>query len=57
MVNEQVGTSEWEDGSELGATWESRNAFSYGRCASWKSIISCSIHVHLPPLLSVASLH
>lgn len=31
MVNERVGSSEWEDGSELGDTWASRNAFSYGR--------------------------
>lgn len=31
MVNERVGTSEWENGEELGATWASRNAFSYGR--------------------------
>lgn len=31
MVNERVGTGEWEDGSELGDTWASRNAFSYGR--------------------------
>lgn len=51
MVNEQVGTSEWEDGSELGATWESRNAFSYGRCVSWKSIISFSIHLHLSSVI------
>lgn len=31
MVNERVGASNWEDGAELGATWVSRNAFSYGR--------------------------
>lgn len=31
MVNERVGTSEWEDGRELGETWASRNAFSYGK--------------------------
>ena len=31
MVNERVGTSDWSDGSELGDTWTSRNAFSYGR--------------------------
>lgn len=31
MVNERVGASNWEDGEELGATWVSRNAFSYGR--------------------------
>jgi magnesium chelatase subunit H len=31
MVNERVGASNWEDGDELGATWASRNAFSYGR--------------------------
>ena len=32
MVNERVGASTWEDGAELGDTWASRNAFSYGRC-------------------------
>lgn len=31
MVNERVGTSDWQDGAELGETWASRNAFSYGR--------------------------
>lgn len=31
MVNERVGASNWEDGDELGNTWVSRNAFSYGR--------------------------
>lgn len=33
MVNERVGASNWEDGKELGDTWASRNAFSYGRYA------------------------
>ena len=33
MVNERVGASNWEDGEELGSTWVSRNAFSYGRGA------------------------
>lgn len=31
MVNERVGASNWEDGTELGSTWVSRNSFSYGR--------------------------
>ena len=31
MVNERVGTSSWENGDELGDTWASRNAYSYGR--------------------------
>lgn len=31
MVNERVGASSWESGEELGDTWASRNAFSYGR--------------------------
>ena len=31
MVNERVGTSEWEDTRELGDTWAARNAFSYGK--------------------------
>jgi cobalamin biosynthesis Mg chelatase CobN len=30
MVNEQVGSGEWSDSSELGNQWESRNGFSYG---------------------------
>jgi len=31
MVNERVGAGNWESGEELGDTWVSRNAFSYGR--------------------------
>ena len=31
MVNERVGSGDWADGDDLAATWESRNAFSYGR--------------------------
>ena len=31
MVNERVGSGNWEDGGELGDTWVSRNAFSYGK--------------------------
>lgn len=31
MVNERVGTSDWTNNQELGTTWASRNAFSYGR--------------------------
>ena len=31
MVNERVGSGEWEDTSELGETWVSRNAYSFGR--------------------------
>jgi len=31
MVNERVGASDWETSSELGDTWVSRNAYSYGR--------------------------
>ena len=30
MVNERVGSGEWESSEELGNTWVSRNAFSYG---------------------------
>ncbi|GAB4822001.1 hypothetical protein N2152v2_009047 [Parachlorella kessleri] len=33
MVNERVGAGNWESGDELGDTWVSRNAFSYGRGA------------------------
>ena len=31
MVNERVGTSDWSSSAELGDTWASRNAYSYGR--------------------------
>ena len=31
MVNERVGTAAWENGDELGDTWASRNAYSYGK--------------------------
>lgn len=31
MVNERVGSGEWEEREELGGTWASRNSFSYGR--------------------------
>ena len=33
MVNERVGAGSWDSGQELGDTWASRNAFSYGRRA------------------------
>ena len=33
MVNERIGTSDWESGDELGQTWAARNSFSYGRGA------------------------
>jgi magnesium chelatase subunit H len=31
MVNEVVGTGEWEDSRSLGETWRGRNVFAYGR--------------------------
>jgi magnesium chelatase subunit H len=31
MVNEVVGTGEWDDSQSLGETWRGRNVFSYGR--------------------------
>jgi magnesium chelatase subunit H len=31
MVNEVVGSGEWEDSESLGETWKSRNVFAYGR--------------------------
>ena len=31
MVGERVGAGNWDSGSELGATWAARNAFSFGR--------------------------
>lgn len=31
MVNEVVGTGDWDNSDSLGETWRGRNAFSYGR--------------------------
>jgi magnesium chelatase subunit H len=31
LVNDQVTDGNWENGDELGNTWQSRNSFSYGR--------------------------
>jgi CobN/Magnesium Chelatase len=31
MVNEVVGTGDWEETEALGETWRGRNVFSYGR--------------------------
>lgn len=31
MVNEVVGSGEWEESESLGETWKTRNNFSYGR--------------------------
>ena len=31
MVNEQIGSSDWEKSEELGDIWQKRNAFSYGK--------------------------
>jgi magnesium chelatase subunit H len=31
MVNEVVGTGDWDDNDSLGETWRGRNVFSYGR--------------------------
>jgi magnesium chelatase subunit H len=31
MVNELVGSGDWDDSQSLGETWKSRNSFSYGR--------------------------
>jgi magnesium chelatase subunit H len=31
LVNDQVVSSNWESGEELGQTWQGRNTFSYGR--------------------------
>ncbi|KAL7562060.1 hypothetical protein ACA910_011099 [Epithemia clementina (nom. ined.)] len=31
MVNEVVGTGDWEDDESLGETWRGRNVYSYGR--------------------------
>ena len=34
MVNEIVGTGDWDNADSLGETWKTRNAFSYGRSES-----------------------
>jgi magnesium chelatase subunit H len=31
MVNERIGTGDWENSESLGETWQSRNVFAYGR--------------------------
>ena len=31
MVNEVIGTGDWEDKDSLGEVWRGRNVFSYGR--------------------------
>jgi magnesium chelatase subunit H len=31
MVNEVIGTGDWEDEESLGETWKGRNVYSYGR--------------------------
>lgn len=36
LVNEQIGSSEWDKPEELGDIWQKRNAFSYGKSASEK---------------------
>ena len=42
MVNERVGSGEWEEDSSLGDTWASRNAFSYGRGDAARAAPTCS---------------
>ena len=66
MVNERVGAGNWDSGQELGDTWASRNAFSYGRCVhpgklprpclprcSWLSPLPFPLHL-MPALRSAA---
>ena len=31
MVNEVIGSGDWEDSESLGETWAGRNVYSYGR--------------------------
>ena len=57
MVNERVGAGNWESGEELGDTWASRNAYSYGRYAAagplhiWLVALYC---YQRPPSMRVA---
>ena len=51
MVNERVGTSDWESASELGDTWASRYAFSYGWSGSVRLLL---FHVGRALLLCAA---
>ena len=47
MVNERVGAGNWDSGQELGDTWASRNAFSYGRCVSREAAMTPFVLLHL----------
>jgi len=38
MVNERVGNASWNDTRELGDTWASRNAYSYGKSSDEKGV-------------------
>ena len=44
MVNERVGAGNWESGEELGDTWASRNAYSYGRWEFEPAAALCQRH-------------
>ena len=50
QVNEQIGSGDWTDGTELGSTWEGRNSFSYGRASSSvgkQSTVQVQAQVHI----------
>eukprot|EP00958_Prasinococcus_capsulatus_P016633 scaffold1845_cov291-Prasinococcus_capsulatus_cf.AAC.1 len=46
MVNERVGTGEWESSEELGNTWVSRNAFSYGAMPAANPVLQLKSRRH-----------
>jgi len=52
MVNERVGAGNWDSGQELGDTWASRNAFSYGRQVQLGSTLDTAspMYPHASPL-------
>jgi len=48
-----VGAGNWESGEELGDTWASRNAYSYGRCASCSDALLWKIWLHYDKALCI----
>ena len=45
MVNEVVGSCDWEQGESLGETWKGRNVFSYGRNEGEAGITAGTVRV------------
>ena len=45
MVNEVVGSCDWEQGESLGKTWKGRNIFSCGRNEGEAGITAGTVRV------------